>query len=305
MRTTNRIPLGLLALALALSLAACRQPEAPNPDASNPANTPVATDESASQKDDELMEKQADEGLRDVVTAEDEDEGEKSEDEQPEEMLGEQPLATGKKAQFKFGANMYQMVTYNDESTVPKTDEYLNSGYPIAAYELILFDDGGGILYCGRSTHGVVYTESELYIDGEKTTLGMLKGRLVVHWGEDTLVFDTNGSPSRPRAVNSSLIGRFQVISNQGEGLARLRLRENGVGAYRKTSTARATRVYWGTDETFGGDYVMIDGVLYQFSLTRQIDTDTYQPNAKVKRYDIVVHDTQRTHFTAVDTYVE
>ena len=199
-------------------------------------------------------------------------------------------------ADFAFGPSTYQMLMVNGEDTTTKANEYLDSGYDAAAFRLVLFEDGCGILYVGRTAHGVVYTADSLAIDGEPATFSQSEGNLTVELGEDVLVFNTHGTSSAARSFNTTYVGRYQTFDASGKGLDRLRLRSNGRGEYVRNGSSRSTKVFWGADEVLGGDYLLLDGVLYHFSARKQDASDS-------RRYDLTLDDDSKTKFVAVSRY--
>ena len=198
--------------------------------------------------------------------------------------------------EFSLGPNTYQMVTINGEHAQPKVDEYLDSGYREAAYQLTLFADGSGILYCGRTSHGVLYTANKLIVDGESVSFNPADGYLMVKYGEDVYAFDIAGTPTNERSVNTTYTGRYQSFDGTGKGLDRLRLRDDGSGEYLKNGATKTTKVFWGTDDVLGGDYLLLDGVLHRFVARKQADSDA-------RRYDLVLEDGAQTKYVAVSQY--
>ena len=199
-------------------------------------------------------------------------------------------------AGFSLGPNTYQMAMVNGEHAQPKVDEYLDSGYRAAAYQLTLFADGSGILYCGRASHGVLYTADRLIIDGQPASFNPADGYLMVKYGEDVFAFDIEGAPTDERDVNATYAGRYQSFDGAGNGLDRLRLFKDGSGSYLKSGAAKKTKVFWGTDDVLGGDYLLLDGVLHRFVTRKQAGNDT-------RRYDLVLEDGAQTKYVAVSQY--
>ena len=214
----------------------------------------------------------------------------------PETAHGTTPDDGTMTADFSLGPNTYQMVMFNDEDTSLKTDEYLDSGYEAAAYRLVLYEDGCGILYVGRTAHGVAYTADSLAVDGEPVTFSQSEGHLAVTLGEDVLTFDIHGTPSAERSINTTYTGRYQTFNASGKGLDRLRLRKNGRGEYVRSGSSRTIKIFWGTDEVLGGDYLILDNILYHFSARKQDANDS-------RRYDLTLDDDGQTRFVAVSRY--
>lgn len=218
----------------------------------------------------------------------------KSGEEADAAATAEGEAAPAEEAELEFGPYTYQMVTFNGNNTAETIEEYLNSGYSEAAYQLILFDDGGGLLYTGRSVRGVRYRPHRLTIDGVRAKTSFTSERLVVTLGEDTMVFEALGTPSTSRSAADFLVGRYNQLDNTGTVLDRLRLNEGGTGAHLRAGARKRTKVFWGTDPVFGMDYLMIRGVLYEFD---------YQgiEGSNPPLYTITVHNEQRTRFTQVE----
>lgn len=194
---------------------------------------------------------------------------------------------------FEPGPQTYQMLTINGQDTAQAVEEYLDSGYNEAAYQLILFDDGGGLLYTGRTLQGVRYRSGKLFVNGTRAKVGYTDEGLALTVGGDTMIFEPTGTPSASRTASSAFVGRYNQLDNMGTVLDRLRLRKGGTGAHLRAGATRRTKVFWGTDPVFGMNYLMIRGVLYEFGAQQ---ADGFDP----PRYDITVYDEHHTHFSPV-----
>lgn len=210
-----------------------------------------------------------------------------------EEQAGneaEEPTPADAEA-HELGPYTYQMLTYNGEDTTDAKEEYLNSGYDAAAFQLTLYDDGGGLLYTGRTIRGVRYRRNRLTIDGVRTTWSLDSDRLVVELNGETMIFEPTGTASGSRTAASSFVGRYNQLDNLGTVLDRLRLRDGGVGAHLRAGATKKTKVFWGTDPVFGMDYLMIRGVFYEFYYEPIDDSDP-------THYIITVQNEQRSRYT-------
>lgn len=196
-------------------------------------------------------------------------------------------------AEFKPSPQTYQMLTINGQDTAQAVEEYLNSGYSEAAFQLVLFDDGGGLLYVGRTLQGVRYKYGKLFVNGTRAKVSYTDEGLALTVDGDTMIFEPTGTPSAGRTASSAFIGRYNQLDNTGTVLDRLRLRKGGTGAHLRAGATKKTKVFWGTDPVFGMNYIMIRGVLYEFGAQQ---ADGFDP----PRYDITVYDEHRTHFTPV-----
>ena len=173
-------------------------------------------------------------------------------------------------APTELAANTYQMLSLNGQDTAEAAAEYLNSGYTEAAYQLVLFDDGGGLIYDGRSVGAVSYTPTTLTIDGKPAELAFNADRLEVTWGKNELVFDAHGTPSPARATSTEFAGTYQESGLKDGQSAELVLEPAGTGTYRLGEGER-TPVFWGREQILGTTYLVLDGSLY--TMTRSVTT--------------------------------
>ena len=187
---------------------------------------------------------------------------------------------------FPLEPAVYSMISYGGKDTAAAVDEYLNSGYTAAAYQLVLYEDGSGLLYEGRSFRGVLLTEDGLTVEGAEATFNADDRRFALTVdGVDMIFGITSVSPS-VRQVNAALAGAYVEHDEDGGVLDRMRLLEDGTGAYR-TPGSKRTPLHWGTDPVFGHEYVIIDGVTYRFTYRRDSANGTGS--------DITILDAKRT----------
>lgn len=261
MSRPSRIGATLLGASLALSLVACG------------GTTQQPTTQSASS-----AQEQADEGVTEdkpMVTQD----GEVLED---DASMPDTAAVEG----FPLEPAVYSMISYGSKDTAAAVDEYLNSGYTAAAYQLVLYDDGSGLLYEGRSFRGVLFTEEELTVEGTPATFNADERRFALTVdGVDMIFGRTSVSPS-VHQVNTALAGAYVEHDEDGGVLDRMRLRDDGTGAYQAAGSARTT-LHWGTDPVFGHEYVIIDGATYRFTYRRD--------SADGTGYDITILDAKRT----------
>lgn len=172
-------------------------------------------------------------------------------------------------------AETYQMISLNGKDTVEAAAELLNSGYAEAPYQLVLFDDGSGLIYDGRTIGAVTYTPTSLTIDGRKADLTFEGGQILVKWGSNELVFDAAGKPSPARSVNTDYVGSFCEVDSEGNEVARLTLKKSGSGSYQKADSAsNKEKVFWGTEQLLGTNYLVLDGSLYTMSRAQEWDDE-------------------------------
>ena len=104
---------------------------------------------------------------------------------------------------------IYNMVTYGTKDTAAAVDEYLNSGYTAAAYQLVLFGDGSGLLYEGRSFRGLVFGEGGITVEGTPATLSKDEQRFALTVDDIDMVFDYASATPSTRQVNTALAGAY------------------------------------------------------------------------------------------------
>ena len=80
---------------------------------------------------------------------------------------------------FRLGPNTYEMLTLGDKDAEAVAREYLNSGYTAAACQLVLFGDGGGLLYDGRRMRGVTYDDDSLSVEGSEGAKALAFSRVL------------------------------------------------------------------------------------------------------------------------------
>lgn len=181
---------------------------------------------------------------------------------------------------------IYNMVTYGTKDTAAAVDEYLNSGYTAAAYQLVLFGDGSGLLYEGRSFRGLVFGEEGITVEGTPATLSEDEQRFVLTVDDIDMVFDYASATPSTRQVNTALAGAYVEHDEDGAVLDRMRLHDDGTGTYHAAG-GTSNALHWGTDPVFGHEYVIVDGTTYRFTYRRD--------SANGAGYDITILDTKRT----------
>ena len=177
-------------------------------------------------------------------------------------------------ASSELDAATYQMTSLNGKDTAEAAAELLNSGYAEAPYQLVLFDDGGGLIYDGRTIGAVTYTPTSLAIDGRPADVTFEGGQILVEWGSNELVFDAVGKPSPARTVNTDYIGSFREVNDEGDEIGRLTLKKSGSGSYKKADSASKEKVYWGSEQLLGTNYLVLGESLYTMSRTQELRGD-------------------------------
>lgn len=173
---------------------------------------------------------------------------------------------------FELGPNTYEMLTLGDKDAAGVVSEYLDSGYTAAACQLVLFSDGGGLLYDGRRMRGVTYDAQGLSVDGAPAELVPDAGRFAVTVGADTYTFSASGTPSGARTVKEVLVGTYEQRDEEGTVSMSLELAADGTGSLVTSGQDAPSEVRWGTERVFDQDYLMIDGRLCKLGAQRRTD---------------------------------
>ncbi len=173
---------------------------------------------------------------------------------------------------FRLGPNTYEMLTLGDKDAAGVVREYLDSGYTAAACQLVLFGDGGGLLYDGRRMRGVTYDDDSLSVEGESAELVPDVGSFAVTVGDDTYTFSAAGTPSEGRLVREALVGTYEQRDEEGTLTMTLELAADGTGALATGKDGRPSEVRWGTDRVFDRDYLVVDGRLCKLTVQRHTE---------------------------------
>lgn len=173
---------------------------------------------------------------------------------------------------FQLGPNTYEMLTLGDKDAAAVAREYLNSGYTAAACQLVLFGDGGGLLYDGRRMRGVTYDDDSLSVEGEPAELVPDTGSFAVTVGSDTYTFSSAGTPSEDRLVREALVGTYEQRDEEGTLTVTLELSADGTGTLVAGKKGKPSEVRWGTDRVFDRDYLVIDGRLCKLAIQRNAE---------------------------------
>lgn len=179
---------------------------------------------------------------------------------------------------FKLSPLTYQMVSHNGEDCEALSLEYLHSGYTEAPFQLTLYDDGGGLLYMGRTLHGVTYDKDSVHIDGQPAELFVKDGRFALAYGDESLIFTMDGATSGTRQTNSLLVGSYQLKTVKSTNVTQLELDAGGTGTItdpKAKKSAAPQVVHWGNEQIFNRSYICIDSVLYDVSYTRRYSDGT------------------------------
>lgn len=178
-------------------------------------------------------------------------------------------------ASTELAAATYQMTSLNGKDTAEAAAELINSGYTEAPYQLVLFDDGGGLIYDGRTIGAVTYTPTSLSIDGRPAQLTFADGQILVEWGSNELVFDAAGKPSPARAINTDYIGTFRELDDEEDEVGKLTLKKTGMGSYQQTgSPNNKETVFWGSEQLLGTNYLVLGESLYTMNRTQELRGD-------------------------------
>ena len=176
---------------------------------------------------------------------------------------------------FRRGPNTYEMLTLGDKDAAGVVREYLDSGYTAAACQLVLFGDGGGLLYDGRRMRGVTYDSGSLSVEGEPAELVPEAVSFALTVGDEAFTFSTEGTPSGARIVREALVGTDEQRDEEGALTATLRLAADGTGSLATGVGDEPSEVRWGTDRVFDRSYVVIDGRLCELAVQRHADGDS------------------------------
>ena len=178
---------------------------------------------------------------------------------------------------FKLSPLTYPMISHNGEDCEALTLEYLYSGYTDAPFQLTLYDDGGGLLYMGRTLHGVTYDKDSVHIDGQRAELFVKDGRFALAYGDESLIFTMDGVTSGTRQTNNLLAGSYQLKTVKSTDVTQLELDNGGTGTLvdPKAKKSAPQVVHWGNEQIFNRSYICIDSVLYDVSYTRRYSDGT------------------------------